>query len=203
MGRRTAKPNLLSKKNLDGLFPSILFSIVFFTGLICGFLLALLNSQNEMLIAYLQQYLYSLGEGRAVTFTLWSVIWDVFQWPLLLFCLGATQFCFIAVPAALFIRAFLLSYAISIFVRLFAGKGFLIALVSFGLMALLVVPVLFVIAFNGTEFAVRRNYGNSNIFEFSRERLAVFLLCFGILILAVFIQWTIMPPLLTLICAGL
>ena len=196
------KRDLLRKKFPDGLFPVVLLSVVFLMGLICGFLLALLNGQSETLTAYLQRYLHSLGESGGISVTLWSVIWDVVQWPLLLFCLGATQFCVIAVPMAMFLRAFLLSYAISVFVQLFAGSGLLLALASFGIIAVLVIPVLFVIAVTGMEFAGRRNHGNSSILEFSRERLTVFLVCVGVLIFAVFIQWTIMPPLLTLVCAG-
>lgn len=197
------KRDLLRRKFPDGLFPVVLLSVVFLMGLICGLLLALLKGQSEALTTYLQRYLHSLSEGGVVTVTLWSVIWDVVQWPLLLFCLGATQFCVIAVPLAMFLRAFLLSYVISVFVQLFAGRGFLVALVSFGIIALLVIPVLFVIAVTGMEFAARRSPGSRKIFEFSREQLAIFVVCIGIFILAIFVQWTIMPPLLTLVCNGI
>lgn len=196
------KSDLFNRKFSDGLIPLILLSAAFSIGLICGFLLALLNSPKETLTAYLQQYLHSLSESAAITVTLWSVVWDVIQWPLLFVCLGSTQFCLIAVPAALFFRAFLLSYTVSIFARLFAGKGLLVALISFGVIAVLVIPVLFVIAFTWMELAVRRNYGKSNVLEFSQERLVIFLMSIGVLIFAVFIQWTIMPPVLALVCAG-
>lgn len=127
-------------------FSVLLFlSICFGLGLILGCALAfyLEVKTDTQLLAYLNDYFSLAQENRAEFPSLISVFWEVFRWPLIAGLLGLTLLGLIAVPLTFLARGFLLSYAISVFVRLYGISGLPLAASVFGLSALLSVTALF------------------------------------------------------------
>lgn len=122
-------------------------SVCFLLGIVLGCLLAGYLGENAQshLSAYLNDYFAVLRDGEVLLPSLFSTIWELCRWPLLVFLCGFTALGAVAVPAVFLIRGFLLSFSISVFVRLFGGPGALAALAVFGVSGFFAVPALFLL----------------------------------------------------------
>lgn len=193
MRKRLLRQRLPAVHFLDRSFFSVLLCICFGLGALIGFLLGFFSRESGSLSAYLQNYFSVIADNDAFSVNLWLTVWEIVRWPLLAVILGMTRINFIALPALLFVRAFLLSHAITVFSVLFGRNGFLVSLLVFGITALLVIPVCFVICCDNLQ---------KNGFALSRERLPVYLVCTGLLALATAMQQSLIPSLISAFCSS-
>ena len=74
-----------------------------------------------------------------------SVVWSTIRWPVFAVLMGFTGLGLLGIPVLFSIRGFLLSFAITSFVRMFGGVGGVLAFLTFGVTGLVAIPVLFVL----------------------------------------------------------
>jgi len=153
------------------------------------------------LAGYLHGYVELLSGGTAATASLWSVIWELCRWPLLVFLLGLTAFGGVAIPAVFCVRGFLLAYSIASFMRVFGAAGILAALAIFAMTAFASVPALFCVGTLAFSNSLRLAAGaleNRPAALFPRELLWSVVPCGALLALAAVLQGSLMPQLLIL-----
>ncbi len=201
LGRTWIRGQAEHGRGWDGLFPPLLLGLCFMAGLLLGLLLSALRKEGSDLSEYLSAYFRAVIGGDVSGLSLWSVIWDLIRWPLAAFLLGCTVLGVVGIPALLLIRGFLLSYAITTFARLFGERGMALALAVFGVSALLMLPVLFVVGCDAFGTAARRLPNADETPARIRQRLAALAPCIGISVLAAALQRTAMPALLAVVCA--
>ncbi len=203
-GHFTKKATVRRLEGDGELFSFLILGGCFFLGLLSGLLFASFGEASSELSAYLQNYFQSVSLEEGWRPAIWTVIWDLTQWPLAALVFGFTALGVICVPALLLARGFLLSYAVSLFLRLFGGSGMLAALVAFGIPALLVIPALFAISCDAFRSSLGRvgAYGDHPVFSL-RQKVVTLVPSAGLLILAAILQWTVMPALLSTICTRL
>lgn len=126
-------------------------SVCFAAGGLLGWVLAAQvgGGGNDSLTAYLQSYLAAAQSGQAAAPDLLSVLWETLRWPLFTFFMSFTALGVLGIPVLFAMRGFLLSFAVSSFVRMFGGAGGVLAFFAFGLTGLVAVPVLFVLGTQG------------------------------------------------------
>lgn len=110
------------------------------------------DAQNH-LSAYLNDYFTVLRDGEIVLPSLFSTVWELARWIVLVFALGLTALGVIGIPAVFLLRGFLLSYAVAVFVRLYGSMGLLAALAVFGASGIFVLPAFFILGVDGFESA--------------------------------------------------
>ncbi len=187
----------------DGLTSLVFLAAFFLIGTLAGFIFSCLCDESDQLREYLLSYLCRTGEGDVFEPSLFSVIWECFRWFLLIFLLGFTALGSLGIPFVLSVRAFMLSYAVTTFARLFGLRGMAAALSAFGVTAFITVPVIFTAACSGFQSALGRLSHDPQPAVPLGRRLAMLAPCGGLLILAAALQWTVMPALLTAVCARL
>jgi len=153
----------------------------------CGFLLGgilgwLLES-NLSSGAYVRGFLDAMKDG-AITPEIPRVLWSICRWPLLVMVAGIFPMAGLGIPAVLCLRGFLLSYSISAFLEVSAKD----AVVLFGPVCLLTLPVLFLMA----EDILLRKAG-----EPTERKPAVVLACLLALVLCAVLELTVVPIFLT------
>lgn len=109
----------------------------------CFFAGALDEDAATSLFDYFGGYFASIESGLTLHFSLLSAVWEVLRWPLLTFVLGFTVLGVVGLPVAFCVRGFLLSYAVSVLVRLYGAAGLVAALAVFGFSDFFVLPALF------------------------------------------------------------
>lgn len=201
MAARKMENRFRSAPAWDGLTRLAFLSICFVVGALGGFFFSGLTGENTALLDYLNRYFQMVSQGNGVDPPLWSSIWDLVRWPLAAFLLGSTAFGIVGVPILLGIRGFLLSFAAATFVRLFGLPGMAVSLAAFGVTALVAVPVLFAVSADAFRQSQGRLSGERP--PTWSQRLQAFPPCAGLLVLAVALQQTVMPALLTTVCARL
>lgn len=175
--------------------------ICFSVGALCGFLLAFLGEPSIELENYLLDY-FGLVSERELGISFFSVFWDCVRWPLFVILFGFTAFGVVLIPLVFLIRGFLLSYSVASFGVLLGDKGVAVAAVLFGISVLLILPVLFVIGCESLRAVCMRlpksSFSGENCFK-----PEVLLPSIGVLAIAVALQWTLTPNLLSTACARL
>ena len=83
--------------------------------------------------------------GEAAPPHMLSVVWSTIRWPVFAVLMGFTGLGLLGIPVLFSIRGFLLSFAITSFVRMFGGVGGVLAFLTFGVTGLVAIPVLFVL----------------------------------------------------------
>jgi len=173
----------------------------FATGALGGFFFSGLCGSSPDLTDYLSRYVQAAGQGTGIVPSMWTSIWDLARWPLAAFLLGSTALGILGIPILLGARGFLLAYSSAVFVRLFGLPGMAVALAAFGVTVLAAVPVLFVVAAGAFRQSLGRLSGERCLAW--SQRVQTLTPCVGLLILAVALQQTLMPALLTAVCARL
>lgn len=185
----------------DGLTQLIFLGICFAAGALSGFLFSGLGGDSSELLDYLHRYFQLAGQGNGADPSLWSSIWDLTRWPLAAFLLGSTAFGALGVPALLGVRGFLLAFSSTTFARLFGLPGMAVSLAAFGVTALVAVPVLFVVSADAFRQSLSRLSGERA--PAWNQRVQALTPCMGLLVLSIALQQTLMPALLTAVCARL
>ena len=191
-----------SRTEGDGtLFPLLLLSFCIGLVVLSGLLFAALGSASQELRDYLESYFSMAGAEMSFQPAIWSVIWDVIRWPAAAFVLGCTVLGVFCIPVLLFLRGFLLSYAVSLFLRLFGLHGLAAAAAVFGVPALMVLPGLMAICQEGFCSALERLAPGERVVFSLRRKLTAVLPAAGLLAAAALLQWSVMPALLSAVCA--
>lgn len=172
-------------------------------GLLFGFFFSVLSEESAELSDYLQRYFQVAGQSGGISPSLWSVIWEQARWPLLAVALSFTVLGVIGIPLLLTTRGFLLSFAVATFGRLFGLYGVVAALAVFGLTVLLSIPVLFAVCHDSFHSALCRLPAAGGAQPPLGRRAVVLAPCTVLLVLAVALQWTAMPVLLSAVCVHL
>lgn len=199
---RFARRTVVNPVEGDGELFSLLFlGAFFFLGLLFGLLFAALGEASPELSNYLQEYFQAVCAEGGWRPALWSVVWDLVRWPLAALAFGLTTLGVVCIPGLLLVRGFLLSYSVSLFLRLFGGAGMLAALAVFGVTALCTLPVL--MAVSGEAFRAslgRMGEPGSRLVVSLHQKLAVLIPSAGLLVFGTVLQWTVMPAVLDAIC---
>lgn len=200
VGKRPGK-SVSGRLKADGLILTAVLFACFVGAGVAGCLAVSVAGEDgvDTLSAFLRDYLAVLEDGSAVSPSIWSVIWELCRWPALVLLLGFTALGAVAIPAVFCVRGFLLSYALASFVRVFGVTGIFAAFAVFGMAALVSVPVLFCMgafAFPSSLRLAAGVLGSRQPGLFPKERLFGLIPCGGLLLLAVFVQWSVMPQLL-------
>lgn len=198
---RKTGSRLRSAPAWDGLTRLVILGACFAAGALSGFFFSGWSGDNPELLDYLLCYFQTAGQGTGVEPALWSSIWDMARWPLAAFLLGSTALGAVGVPILLGARGFLLSFSAAALVRMFGLPGMAASLAAFGVTALLAVPVLFVVSADAFRQALGRLAGERS--PAWSQRAQALTPCTGLLVLAVALQQTLMPALLTTVCARL
>ncbi len=185
----------------SGLAQLPILSICFAAGALGGFFFSGWGGDNPELLDYLSRYFQMTGQGNGAEPSLLSSAWDLARWPLAAFLLGGAALGAVGIPILLAARGFLLAFAATSLARLFGLPGMAASLVSFGVTALIAVPVLFVVALDAFRQSLGRLSGDRA--PAWNQRLQALAPCAGLLVLAVSLQQTLMPALLTAVCARL
>lgn len=179
----------------------VVLLISFLLGVVGGFFFAGQIEPGSGLSDYLTDYFASAGEGDFRAPFL-SVFWECVRWPLAVTVFGLTALGVAAIPVLLFVRGFLLSYAVTCFGLLLGTNGVAAAAALFAVSAVIILPILFVTGCEGLRSAYLRLPGTNHSTE-GRYRLEILLPATGALTLAVALQWTVVPLILTAVCARL
>lgn len=195
--RRVGRP----AKTWDGLTQLAFLAVCFAVGVLGGFFFSGWSGDDPDLLDYLRRYFQMAGQGNGAEPSLWSSVWELTRWPLAAFLLGSTALGAAGLPLLLGVRGFLLSYAAATLSRLFGLPGAAVSLTAFGVTALVAVPVLFVVSADAFRQSLRRLAGERS--PAWSQRVQALTPCAGLLVLAAALQQTLMPALLTAVCARL
>jgi len=176
-----------------------ILGVCFGAGALSGFLFSGASGDSPELLDYLRRYFQMAGQGSGAGPSLWASVWDLARWPLAAFLLGPTTLGALGIPLLLGARGFLLSFSAATFARLFGLPGMVASLTAFGVTALLVVPVLFVVSADAFRQSLARLSGERA--PAWSQRAQALAPCAGLLVLAVALQQTLMPAILTAVCA--
>ena len=89
----------------------------------CGLAAQVGGGGGDMLHAYVTGYLTAARAGEAAPPHMLSVVWSTIRWPVFAVLMGFTGLGLLGIPVLFSIRGFLLSFAITSFVRMFGGVG--------------------------------------------------------------------------------
>lgn len=184
----------------DGLVPIIVLTACFLCAGLAGCLSAAASGEHSIasLSSYLYGYLTLLADGEAAVPSIWAIFWEICCWPLLALLLGMTALGALAIPAVFCVRGFLLSYAVSAFVRVFGQSGLLAAAAVFGMTVIASVPVLFSVG--STAFSASLDLagglGGSIPGTYLKRYLVQLPACGGLVLFSVLIQRSVMPQLM-------
>lgn len=185
----------------DGLTQLVILGVCFAIGALGGFFFSGRSGGNSELLDYLRRYFQMAGQGSGAEPSLWASVWDLTRWPLAAFLLGGASAGAVGIPVLLGARGFLLAFSAASFARLFGLPGMAASLASFGVTALVGVPVLFVVAADAFRQSLGRLSGERA--PTWGQRVQALTPCAGLLVLAVALQQTLMPALLSAVCARL
>lgn len=178
-------------------------AICFFLGGVAGCIMAanVQGSGSDSLSAYIRGFLSVTSANNMASPAFFPLVWDVLRWPLLSVVLGFTALGVIGIPILFTVRGFLLSFAISSFVRMFGGIGGLLAGAIFGTSGVIAIPALFVVGVQA--LAASRRLAGRALGEGRRNSpfgKAYFLrcsLCAGVLCVCILLEYLAVPALVS------
>lgn len=167
----------------------------------CFFAGALDEDAATSLLDFFGGYFTSIEHGQVLHISLLSAVWEVLRWPVLTLVLGFTALGVVGLPVAFCVRGFLLSYAVSVLVRLYGSAGLVAALAVFGFSGFFVLPALFTLgvdAFRAAGSMAGSLLGDSRrTFSPGQGRLYRTGCCSLLLAMAAALQFQLTPVLLS------
>lgn len=180
----------------------IIMAVVFFLGGLAGCTLA---DQTEgggeaALSSYLNGFLNIAESGEMVKPEFIFLFWKSIRWPLFVFFLGFTPLGLIGIPILFLIRAFLLSFSIASFFHILGAKGLFFSFSVFGITGLICIPILFVLGvqsfLNAGTILGRITGENRRRAGVKRSDIFCFCICFILLLVCCFIEYSAGPTIL-------
>ncbi|MDD6161047.1 MAG: hypothetical protein PUB51_07960 [Oscillospiraceae bacterium] len=173
-------------------------TLCFLLGAVLGLGFHFWSGENPALSGFLTDYLEYAAQGD-LRFSLPGVIWRCVRWPLLIVLSGTVGAGVALVPAALFLRGFLLSYAVSGFSAQYGGRGMAAAAALFAVTIFIELPILFAAGCESVRMSRARLSGTAG----TGWKPEFLLPAAGGVILAAAIRWTVSPALITAVCSRL
>ena len=124
---------------------SLLFSFLFLIGIFAGVLVSkYLNlTAKQALFSDLTGFIYG---DHSQTHSMIHSLWQISRMPLFILCMSFTCFGTIAIPFAVMLQGYLLSFSVSAMIRLLGWKGSLLGVASFGVGSFVLVPCLLILS---------------------------------------------------------
>ena len=175
--------------------------ICFFLGSTAGCLLAAAagGGGSESLTSYIQGFLSAAGEVGVQPPALLPLLWDLLRWPVFVVALGFTALGVLGIPILFAVRGFLLSFAVSSFVRIFGSEGCFAATLIFGVSGAVSIPALFVLGVQGLTASARlagRTMGASRRGSpFGRAYFLRCGMCAGAFCVCILLEYLVVPTL--------
>lgn len=172
-------------------------AIAFLLGMALGLQIMIrVGTETQFLGDYLQRYLSQVQFSQLNQPSVWLVTWTLLRWSILTFLMGFTLLGVLGIPILFFLRGGLLVLAVSAFVQIYGSVGALLAFASFGLTALLELPVLFLLGVRGLSSARRLWEKGTGLYPPGKGEVLMFGLCFGTLAGCVLLEYIVVPPLI-------
>jgi len=162
---------------------SLMFSILFLVGVFAGVLMAIFLNlpAKQALFSDLNGFIY--GEHTEISF--WQSLWQVSRIPLLIFCLSFTCFGVLVIPVVVALQGYLLSFSVSVMIRLLGWQGCVLGLANFGVRTFVLVPCLLILSVQcfllSKHFFQTMLPSNKNGVTFPRGFILTFICCFLLL----------------------
>lgn len=122
-----------------------LMVICLFMGLVFGCVFVI-NSNHIPFANFLNLEITSISTGATENYSFFNTFFTMAKYPIIVFVLGFTAFGQILIPAAVFIKGFMLSFSISTLIGSIGKSGVFIALSMFGFQSLISIPCLLVVS---------------------------------------------------------
>lgn len=176
-------------------------AVLFLCFIISGVLgcLFVANSGEEgaaSFTSYLTHYAAFFSSESVLSPSFFSVLLEFMAFPGLIFLLGFSSLGIFLIPAAFCVRAFLLSYTISVFFHVFGVVGSAASFSLFGLHILILIPVSFAIASYAYPASIRKAFGGGSVQAYFAGRMLPFVSCWIFILPGAVLQWAVMPSLL-------
>lgn len=183
----------------------VILAAAFFLGSFAGCVLVsrISGLGSSALSEYFSEYLSALHSGAEVKPDIFSLLWDIFRWPLFVVAFGITPLGLLGVPVLFLMKGFLLSFSIASLFRMFGTYGLLLALTVFGVSGIASLPAFFVLgiqAFLVSGAMAGRIFGDSRTLPlFQKTDFVRYVSCLVSLCIGLLIEYYIIPNLLTFI----
>ena len=167
------------------------------------------QDEDLLLRDYLLQYAHLIAEGGELTASILTVIWAYFRYPLLLFLAGFTAAGIVLIPLLWVLQGCSLAFSVACFTSAMGRSGVLLALVTFGVRSLFVLPCGLLLSLWSLDGALRRfrergqrQPGKRRDLSGSQHclRCAV---CFAVILIGVIVELSLVPELLQLVLTGI
>jgi hypothetical protein len=141
----------------------MVLSLAFLTGAILGMLAASIIGQQSC--NNLEQFFTSYAELSPKQTYTWSgffcTLWYFLRFPLLILLAGFSALGVFVIPAAMILKGFSFSFAVSSLVLLYGFPGLLAAGVCFGLADFVLIPILFLVGGWNWEISCHIAFGHA------------------------------------------
>lgn len=174
--------------------PLLVLVFAFFLGAALGFFVALFHNDSRALQEYLLEYFSSFPD-RGTDHSLLSVVWECLRWPLLVLFFSFHPLGSIAIPVTVCLRSFFLSHALFALSFALPGRGFILSIVLFSVTILFILPVMFLWSCEGLRSSSSCR-GSGGKYKF---RIEAILIGAGALLIAIAVQWALIPFVFSLI----
>lgn len=205
------RPPVCPPKGL-GAFRIKLLALCFFfaVGAVLGYVLhGMVTQEDDLLLReYVQHYarLAATQDGRGPS--VFSVIGVYFRYPAAAFILGSIGAGVFLVPVLLVMNGFALMFSVACFCSALGRGGLAVALATFGLRCMIVLPVLLMLSVISLNCALcrlheHRNGHGKRKSSYRAEHFASFAGCAALLAFGVVLELILAPKLLSLALAGI
>ena len=138
--------------------PALTVSCVsFLIGTFIGLFFAgiLPQGEGETLTRYISGYLSAIESGTMVYPDTVSSFWNTFRWLIGIFLCSFTLIGILVIPILLCVRGFLLSFAVSCFIRTLGASGVILSALLFGLPGLFSISALLLLGVQSFNLSLR------------------------------------------------
>lgn len=178
----------------------VVLLICFWLGSVAGFLLGV-SAQGSGIADFFSDYFQLAAQGE-IHASFLSVLWNCVRWPLVVALLGFSALGIVGIPVAFLLRGFLLSYAAASLAVSFGAQGVMVSGVLFAVTVLFEIPILFL--FGSESFSASLGSLSASVPTVRKGyRPEVVLSCLGLTTVAIALQWSVAPSLLSSICVRL
>lgn len=158
-----------------------------------------LESGNEVISAYLTQFLSEAQRDGLLYPDLFQFLWLSLRWPFAAFVLGFSALGLLGLPFLSGVRGFLFSFSVGVFCRALGRRGLGAAFLLLGISGLVSIPVFLLVAtqsFLAAKSLASRGQGKR---EFPYDRAYILRCIFSalFLIVSLILEWYFVPMLLS------
>lgn len=167
------------------------------------------QDEDLLLREYLLQYAGLMLQDEESAASILTVLWTYFRYPLLLFLAGLTAMGVVAIPLLWIVQGCSLAFSVACFTSAMGRSGVLLALVTFGVRSLFVLPCGLLLSLWSLDGALQRFRERGQRQRGKKKgpgssqhylRCAV---CFAVILIGVIVELSLVPKLLKLALVGI